>query len=314
MDTVLSSFSAVFLILLMVLTGYIFSAKKWAGKEHKDLIVKIIVNRAVPCMCIPNITVSFDIDMLTQSFSLLLVPILAVVITALLAVLLAYILKIEKRRFGGFAVMCGLSNSLFIGLPMCSELFGNEAVPFVMFYYMVNTFVFWTLGAVLLYKSGSLKSKFGTKQVLKSLANPPLITLIIALLLAIFKVEVPHIAMRFCEYMGALVSPLALFFVGMVIYEIGFKKEFKAQFKDMVLVLLMRFLISPLIMLVFCNIFGISGIAKGVFIIESAMPVMTQSVVVSTKAGADDAYTAMGMSITTVACFAAIPLLMIFAV
>ncbi len=314
MESILSSFSAVGLILLMVLTGYLFSVKKWARKEHKDLIVKIIVNLAVPCMCIPNILVSFDISLLTSSFSLLIVSILAVIITALLAVLLACILKIDKRRFGGFAVMCGLSNSLFIGLPMCTELFGTESVPYVMFYYMVNTFVFWTLGAVLLYKSGSDNGRFGIKQIIKSLSNPPLITLIIALVLAFFKVELPHIIMRFCEYMGALVSPLALFFVGMVIHEVGFNFKLKSQIRDMILVILMRFLVSPLIMLLFCELFGIEGIPRSVFIIEAAMPVMTQSVVVSTAANADAAYTATGMSMTTIACFAAIPLLMTFVV
>lgn len=314
MDTVLSSFSAVGLILLMVLTGYIFSVKKWAGKEHKDLIVKLIVNLAVPCMCIPNILVSFDINILFSSPMLLLAALLAVFGTAFAAILLAYILKIEKRRFGGFAVMCGLSNSLFIGLPMCTELFGTEAIPFVMLYYMINTFVFWTLGAVLLYKSGNSGAKFGIKQILKALANPPLITLIAALLLALFNVELPHIAMRFCEYMGALVSPLALFFVGMVIHEVGFVSSVKTHGKDMIIVLLMRFIVSPLIMLLLCELFGIDGIQKGVFIIEAAMPVMTQSVVVSTAANADDAYTAAGMSITTVASFLAIPLLMLFAV
>ena len=310
METLLTSFSAVGLVLLMVLVGYIFAWRSWARKEHKDLIVKIIVNVAVPCVCIPNILVSFDVNLILQSPTLLLVPIIAVVITALLGVLLAKTLKIKKRRFGGFAVMCGLSNSLFIGLPMCSELFGQEAVPYVMFYYMINTLVFWTLGSVLLYRSGSENKKFGAKDILKSLMTPPLITLLVAIVLAFLKIELPHIVMRFCEYMGALVSPLALFFVGMVIYEVGFKFNFKSIGRDMLLVLLMRFVVSPLVMLLFCEIFDIQGIPRGVFLIESAMPVMTQSVVISTAAGADDAYTAMGMSMTTIACFLVIPVIM----
>ena len=263
-------------------------------------------------MCVPNMLETFDPSLLDKSGALLIAPVLAVIFTALFAVLLARILKIEKRRFGGFAVMCGLSNSLFIGLPMCTELFGQQAAPYVMFYYMANTFVFWTLGAVLLYKSGSSDEKFGVRRMIRSLANPPLIALVIAIVLAFLRVEIPHIAMRFCEYMGDLVSPLALFFVGMVIHETGFKFSIKTNGRDMLLILLMRFVLSPLIMLLFCELFSITDIPRSVFIIEAAMPVMTQSVVVSTAANADDKYTAMGMSITTLFCFAAIPILMTF--
>ena len=55
---------------------------------------------------------------------------------------------------------------------------------------------------------------------------------------------------------------------------------------------------------------GFTGTGEGVFIIEAAMPVMTQSVVVSSSCGADEQYVAQGMSISTLACFVSIPLIM----
>lgn len=168
----MDSFSAIALILLMALTGYLFAAARWALPQHKAFIVKLIVHVAVPALCISNILNSFDPGLLSDSGALLLAPIGAVVLTMGLAVLLAWILKIDKRRFGGFAVMCGLSNSLFIGYPVCTELFGMDAVPFVMFYYMVNTFVFWTFGYYLLYKSGNSTPADANKE---SAEHPPLL-------------------------------------------------------------------------------------------------------------------------------------------
>ena len=50
--------------------------------------------------------------------------------------------------------MCAFSNSVFIGLPMNTGLFGDEAVPYVMAFYVVNTTLFWTIGNFVISKSG----------------------------------------------------------------------------------------------------------------------------------------------------------------
>jgi predicted permease len=73
----------------------------------------------------------------------------------------------------------------------------------------------------------------------------------------------------------------------------------------------MRFVGVPALMLLLCSLFGITGLARSVFFIQAAMPVMTQSVVVSGLAGADEQYNALGMSFTTLLCLVAIPVLML---
>ena len=81
--------------------------------------------------------------------------------------------------------------------------------------------------------------------------------------------------------------------------------------KDPISFSAMRFIAVPALMLVMCNVFGITGLPRSVFFIEAAMPVMTQSVVVSGIAGADEQYNALGMSFTTILCLIAIPILML---
>ena len=50
-------------------------------------------------------------------------------------------------------VMCAMSNSLFVGYPVCTELFGAEGTPYVMCFYMMNTFFFWAIGSTMIYMS-----------------------------------------------------------------------------------------------------------------------------------------------------------------
>ena len=118
----------------------------------------------------------------------------------------------------------------------------------------------------------------------------------------------PKILLDLSSYLGSIVTPLALLYVGYLLYETGLKSM--RMTRDMAIVLVMRYIVAPGIMLGLCRLFGFTGTGEGVFIIEAAMPVMTQSVVVSSSCGADEQYVAQGMSISTLACFVSIPLIM----
>lgn len=309
MAELINSLSAVALVLMMAAVGYLCGALGWLKHEHKGFLVKLIVNICVPLMCFENLFSSVTPEMLRGSEKLFLVIALTLSLTFGVSLLLAKLFRIEHKRFGGFVVMCALSNSMFVGLPMCVELFGVEATPYVMMFYIVNTSFFWTLGVLLLKRSGLDKDvRVSARDTVKGIFNPPLISLALSAVLLLAGFEPPHLLMSFSQYMGRLVTPLSLVYVGFALYETGLKSL--RLDKTMIVVLVMRFAFAPLLALGLCHLFGITGIQRGVITIDAAMPVMVQSVVVSSSAGADEAYQAAGLSISTLACFVAIPLLM----
>ena len=57
---------------------------------------------------------------------------------------------------------------------------------------------------------------------------------------------------------------------------------------------------------------NVSGLAKSVFVIEAAMPVVTIAVAAATEYGADEQMAAQGAAVTSLASFVVIPILMIF--
>ena len=69
--------------------------------------------------------------------------------------------------------------------------------------------------------------------------------------------------------------------------------------------------ISPLICAGMCRLFGITGLAYQVFVVESALPVVSQVTVMAGDFGADDKYAATGATLSTLACFITIPVLMV---
>lgn len=310
MAELLNSLSAVALILAMAAVGFFCGKVGWLSREHKPFIVRLIINICVPLMCADNFFNSVTLDMLKGAGPLFLVTLLSLCITMLLGLLFARLFRIEHKRYGGFVVMCALSNSLFIGLPMCTELFGIEAVPHVMIFYIVNTTFFWTAGALMLRKSGLGKdARLSPLETARGILNPPIISLVLCAALVAAGFRPPHIFLSFAHYLGSLVTPLSLIYVGFVIYETGLSNL--RLDKTMLAVLAMRFVVAPLVTLALCHAFGVEGIQRGVLTLEAAMPVMTQSVVVSASVGADERYTAAGLSLTTLACFVAVPLLML---
>lgn len=300
--------SAVLVVMLLSGVGFFLGKKGWLTADSKPFISKLIINVGMPALCVNNVFTYFSRDMLASSGFLLAVCLLAMLLTMGASILLARIMRVDKKRRGVFAVMCGLANTVFVGLPMCTELFGPEAVHYVMLAYLCNTTLFWTVGALIIKRSGSSQNgRMGPVSVLKRMATPPLIAIILSIIALLIGLRPPEPVISLCSYLSGLVTPLGLIYVGFVISETGLRGMRMSG--QMAAVMAMRFLFAPAAMLLICGAAGISGFPRDVFVIESAMPVMTQAVVLAADAGADERFAASGITITMLACFAAVPLL-----
>lgn len=304
----LHSLNAVGLILMMISVGFVAGKLKFMKVEHKPFIVKYVVNFAVPAMCISNVFEQFSKVDVSNPLTLFIPPIVSMLITLAIALVAAKLFKLSHRRFGAFVIMCAFSNSMFVGLPMCKELFGEISVPYVIIFYIINTMMFWTVGIALLQRSANDKvnEKFSLITTIKHLATPPLISLLVAVVMLMCGVRtLPHIIMTFCGYLGDTVSPLILMYVGFIISETSIKQiQIDASF---IFAMIMRFVISPLIMLGLCLVMNMGILARNAFIAESAMPVMTQCVIMSAAYGGDENYVASAMTVSTLLCLVAIP-------
>ena len=69
----------------------------------------------------------------------------------------------------------------------------------------------------------------------------------------------------------------------------------------------MRLGVAPVICWVICHLMGVTGLAMQVFVVESALPVVSQVPVLSGAFGADEEYAATGACLSTLASFVTIP-------
>ena len=139
MEGFLHAVSSVTIILLLTATGYFCARMGWMSPQAKRFISKFTMSVAIPCMCVYGLTNNLTHDLLAGSLGFLLVPFLSTIGAFLLSLLVGKLLKLPRKRLGVFMMMCSVSNAIFVGLPMCTELFGESCTPYVMLYYLVNT-------------------------------------------------------------------------------------------------------------------------------------------------------------------------------
>ena len=318
MAVFLHALSAVSIIFLLMAVGYGLSALGWVHAPEKKFISRYVINIGVPANTIAGLLKNLDREEVRQFGRYLLVPLCTILISLAVSVAAAKLLRLPRKQSGVFISLAFLSNTLFIGLPMGLGLFGEISVPYVMIYYMISTIFTQTVIILLIEHAGrepgaaaaSLPAGQRIAGFLKDIfLKPPILSIIAAYLLLLLDVRLPDMLMSLAGYLGNTVTPLALMYCGFIVYEIGLR-SIRIK-KGMPLMLLIRLIIAPAVCFGMCALTGVTGLAKNVFIMQAALPSVTQITVFAGAFGADEKYAAIGGTLTTLGIFITIPVLMV---
>ena len=309
MDIFLRSISGILVILGMILVGFIIGEKGWFDDKSRGLLAKLVTQVALPCYMLYTITQRFTAADLLKMLPALRFPALSMVILLGIATGVARIFAVRQDRRGLFISMFFNSNTIFVGLPINQALFGDASIPYVLIYYMCNTTFFWTLGTYLIQRDGEGEAQFDLKTSLKKVFSPPLMGFLLGLVLVMLQIKLPAFLASDLQYLGNLTTPLSMIFIGLSVSHVGVKQLVLG--KEQLLILLGRFLVAPLLMASIVYWVPLSSLMKQVFIIQSAMPVMTNAPVVARLYGADSDYAAVMVTETTLATMVVIPILML---
>ena len=309
MDIFLRSISGILVILGMILVGFIIGEKGWFDDKSRGLLAKLVTQVALPCYMLYTITQRFTAADLLKMLPALRFPALSMVVLLGIATGVARIFAVRQDRRGLFISMFFNSNTIFVGLPINQALFGDASIPYVLIYYMCNTTFFWTLGTYLIQRDGEGEAQFDLKTSLKKVFSPPLMGFILGLVMVMLQIKLPAFLASDLQYLGNLTTPLSMIFIGLSVSHVGVKQLVLG--KDQLLILLGRFLVAPLLMASIVYWLPLPSLMKQVFIIQSAMPVMTNAPVVARLYGADSDYAAVMVTETTLATMVVIPILMV---
>ncbi|HWR40913.1 MAG TPA: AEC family transporter [Patescibacteria group bacterium] len=304
-----SSLESIFSIMLMIALGYILRRKGVFDETTGKVFTTLVSNIALPAYMVWNLTSSFTREKLLSLEDGLVIPFLSMLASFAIGYVISKAIKIAPCRQGTFTCMFFVSNTIFIGLPVNLALFGDQSVPYVLLYYMANTCLFWTIGVYAISRDGSAeRPAFLSFQNIQKTFSPPLLGFLVGVLLVLLEIKLPASLLDTCKYLGNLTTPLSMLFIGMSIYGVGLH-EIKLN-KDMIALIFGRFIISPLTVCFIAMLLPIPLLMKQVFIIQSAMPVITQASIISKAYNADHRYAAVMTAVTTVLAITAIPIYM----
>lgn len=303
--------SACLVLVLLMAVGYFMGVRGWMTAAEKKFLSRFIINIAVPANCIVGLLNNLDREGLVQAGPQVAAALLGVGATLLLSMGAAALLRLPRARWGVFAAMAGLSNTLFIGIPVCTQLFGEACMPYVMLYYLGNTTFLQSAGILLVERSGDGgRQPGGPGRFLRDIfTKPPILGVLCAIVLLVLGVDLPGPVMRFAGYISNTVSPLALIYCGFIVYEVGLKNL--RLLPGLPAMLVIRLAVAPVICWGFCLLFDVEGLARDVFLVESALPVVSQVTVMAGAYGADEEYAATGACLSILGCFVTLPILML---
>lgn len=308
----LEAYLNIIVIFLLMFLGYWLSYKKWFSNRTADVFSKLVLNFSLPFSMFLNITANFSRDEFLSLFSGMVIPLLSMLVTLLFTFLYRKIFRITETRQGTFSTMVTCSNTIFIGLPINLAIFGEISIPFVLLYYIINTTIFWTIGIYLIATDSpqieEARISFHPLVALKKIFSPALIGFIIGLIWMLLSLRVPVIVNSFGTYLADLTTPLSMLSIGIMVYFNGVK-NLKMN-KDILGVLIGRFIVSPLIVWLIGRWITVPTLMLQVFIIQSAMPVQNSVPILARNYHADEEFAASSMGYSVLLYMLYIPILL----
>mgnify|MGYP000984411113 CR=1 FL=1 len=306
----LTSFKSILPIVMMILVGYFMARAGWIDDKFGSAITKYLLNIALPCYMVWNLVGSFDREKFFSLVGGIAIPMISMGISYLLAILISDLIKVPRNRKGIFRSIFFCSNTIFVGLPVNLELFGQKSVPYVLLYYIVNTTYFWTIGNYELSCDSpyAQNAPFFSKKTAQKIFTPALLGFMVGILLIVLQVKVPDFVMDTLNYLGFPTTPFALIFIGLVLSSIRLSQ---LRFDREILILLAaRFVLSPALVILLLRFIHVPALMAKVFVVQAAMPAMTNTSIVAKGYGSDYQYASVATVVTTLACIVVIPVLM----
>ena len=340
----LTSLQSIIPIVLLISLGYFLKGRGMFNPAFSGNLSRFIMSVILPAGVFVSVLHHLHMSDLWDLRYGMLVVMLTYVIAYIVAFIMMKMLKVPKGRRGIFINMVVNDNCLFIGLPVQIALFGPEALPYFLLYYIGNTISVWLVGVFLIELDplpnrdnglgDSLVNGLGNKENQggsegnvanfgkaqkpkfdwKKLLPPPLIGFIVALIFLYFEIPLAPILHNTLNYLGDMVTPLSLIYIGIVLHDAGLKSM--SLNKDSIGGIVGRFVISPIIM--FCVIMGLQygagivlePIAIITFVVQSAGPVIAVLPIVANEAKSDLPFATGLVMISTILFVVVIPIIM----
>ena len=267
----------------LIVIGYILVKTKVLPENSVSVLSKLENTVFIPALVMKTFIENFTVDRISVAWKLL-------VCAFLLAVILIPIATLVSKRFTKDSYIqkiyiYGLifSNFSFMGNAIVSSLFKN-----IFFEYLIFTLALWILiylwgvPRLLLFDSDKKQT---IKENLKSFVNPMFVSMIIGMIIGLFKIPLPSWIESIISASSNCMSPIAMLLTGVAISFISLKDTFTSI--KLYLISIVKLIIMPFL---FIGVTYFLKLPSTVYICSLcvlAMPFGLNTIVIPSAAGKD---------------------------
>ena len=300
------------LLFIMIIPGFILKKTKLADDRLPLGFTNTILYITQPAMIVVGFFRPRDIEILKNA-AIVFVATFVIHTLFLFAVKLFYRgADAEKRKVYRFGTV--FANAGYMGIPLISMVFGNEAAIYASVYIVGFNFFCWSFGA-LIYSED--KSFISPRKMLVNAATIPTAVGILFFVTDAYSL-IPSVAAAFTfEALTMLkdtVAPMSMMIIGMRLADLDLKGAFKDKYLYMGLVL--RLIVFPagvFELLFLANLCGLySEIGFAVILICASTPVASATCRFAEKFGSDSVTASKFVSISTILSIFTMPVMAMF--
>lgn len=218
--SILTSIENILPIIFIIALGFYLNEKGWFGPDFGGNVSKLVMNIALPASIFVSVLKYLTLDKLIAVAPGLVYTFGSVILAYIAAFIVVKLFKVRPGRRGTMINI--FANTIFIGLPLNIALFGDASISYFLVYYITNTVSTWAFGALLIAqdsKDATRKSSTGFNW--RKLLPAPLVGFLISLVFLLLNIPVPAFATNTLTYVGNIVTPMSLIYIGIVLSKAG---------------------------------------------------------------------------------------------
>ena len=283
---------------------------------------RIVLDITLPCLIVGSVLTSENLPSSGTVGTIFLVSCAAYAVIMLIALIAPYVMRLPRGERGAYSFMTAFGNVGFIGIPVCSAVFGPDAVLYVAILNIPFNLLIFTVGILLLTEGGKRLAGADGVQTgdhraarrdqlrtgAKSLLSPTLLSCVLAMVLALAGVTCDNIVSDVITLLGQMTVPAAMLIIGSSLARMPIR-EMMGDWRAYA-VSAFRLLVVPLSLLGLMTLAHVSGeLLVGALVLTAGMPVATNGTLLAIKYGGDLDALARGTFVSTVLTFATLPFL-----
>jgi len=293
----------VFLALMLI--GYVCARRGIADAVFTKTVSRLVINVYMSATILKSV---FDLQIsigLRELGGVVLTMALMMVFCFALGFLATKLLRIDREHAPIFELLCSLSNTVFVGLPVADALFGAQAVFYVSMSNIPFNLILYTYGVWLL-KSG----KQSGRMRLRDMLSVPLVVTLIAVLIVIVKPPVPTVLRELANTMAGATTPLSMLVIGSSLGTVSLLDAFRN--KRLYAASFIRLILAPVLVALLFRPFVGDPVLLVTCVILAACPGAVMITVLSIQYGRDYVFSSEGVLHSTFLSMFTIPALLYF--